>query len=237
MHTTCSHVVAFPPVRPGQGLTQVIEKAETSLGIPSPTELSVQVEQEQKEQGEWGLQQPAYHFSILFKPCVTACLVFDLLQVKAAVTQIKRPQMDRQRWEARWECWRRSPVSSRAQWAEIPWWFIFLSLSCSVWLNSELSHTSCQEHSLWLVDRLSQINPFTECQYRQQTTAFRAHGVTHVVDVCVITLFARRGRQKLHTAGLNETYCQCGRTTPSVALMLVRHLSFQWVCFLRGKRW
>ncbi|XP_044225522.1 protein FAM114A2 [Thunnus albacares] len=33
----------------GQGLTQVIEKAETSLGIPSPTELSAQVEEEQKE--------------------------------------------------------------------------------------------------------------------------------------------------------------------------------------------
>ncbi|XP_051257707.1 protein FAM114A2 [Dicentrarchus labrax] len=36
----------------GQGLTQVIEKAETSLGIPSPTELSAQVEEEQKGQGE-----------------------------------------------------------------------------------------------------------------------------------------------------------------------------------------
>lgn len=36
----------------GQGLTQVIEKAETSLGIPSPTELSAQVEEEQKELGE-----------------------------------------------------------------------------------------------------------------------------------------------------------------------------------------
>ncbi|XP_044077404.1 protein FAM114A2 isoform X1 [Siniperca chuatsi] len=36
----------------GQGLTHVIEKAETSLGIPSPTELSAQVEEEQKEQGE-----------------------------------------------------------------------------------------------------------------------------------------------------------------------------------------
>ncbi|XP_054482158.1 protein FAM114A2 [Anoplopoma fimbria] len=36
----------------GQGLTQVIEKAETSLGIPSPTELSAQVEEEQKEHGE-----------------------------------------------------------------------------------------------------------------------------------------------------------------------------------------
>lgn len=36
----------------GQGLTQVIEKAETTLGIPSPTELSAQVEQEQQEQGE-----------------------------------------------------------------------------------------------------------------------------------------------------------------------------------------
>ncbi|KAM7374025.1 hypothetical protein PAMP_006702 [Pampus punctatissimus] len=34
----------------GQGLTQVIEKAETSLGIPSPTELSAEVEEEQKEQ-------------------------------------------------------------------------------------------------------------------------------------------------------------------------------------------
>uniref|UniRef100_A0A8C2ZJN0 Family with sequence similarity 114 member A2 n=1 Tax=Cyclopterus lumpus TaxID=8103 RepID=A0A8C2ZJN0_CYCLU len=36
----------------GQGLTQVIEKAETSLGIPSPTELSAQVEEEQKEPAE-----------------------------------------------------------------------------------------------------------------------------------------------------------------------------------------
>ncbi|KAG7217176.1 hypothetical protein INR49_027717 [Caranx melampygus] len=36
----------------GQGLTQVIEKAETSLGIPSPTELSAQVEEEEKQQGE-----------------------------------------------------------------------------------------------------------------------------------------------------------------------------------------
>ena len=39
-------------VRPGQGLTQVIEKAETSLGIPTPTELSAQVEEEQKMQGK-----------------------------------------------------------------------------------------------------------------------------------------------------------------------------------------
>lgn len=36
----------------GQGLTQVIEKAETSLGIPSPTELSEQVEEENKQQVE-----------------------------------------------------------------------------------------------------------------------------------------------------------------------------------------
>ncbi|XP_014907619.1 protein FAM114A2 [Poecilia latipinna] len=36
----------------GQGLTQVIEKAETSLGIPSPTELSAKVEEEEKQQGE-----------------------------------------------------------------------------------------------------------------------------------------------------------------------------------------
>ncbi|XP_035480536.2 protein FAM114A2 [Scophthalmus maximus] len=34
----------------GQGLTQVIEKAETSLGIPSPTELSVQVVEEEEEE-------------------------------------------------------------------------------------------------------------------------------------------------------------------------------------------
>ncbi|KAF3705542.1 Protein FAM114A2 [Channa argus] len=33
----------------GQGLTQVIEKAETSLGIPSPTEMSAKVEEEQKQ--------------------------------------------------------------------------------------------------------------------------------------------------------------------------------------------
>ncbi|KAI7795708.1 putative protein FAM114A2-like [Triplophysa rosa] len=32
----------------GQGLSQVIEKAETSLGIPSPEELSAQVEEEEK---------------------------------------------------------------------------------------------------------------------------------------------------------------------------------------------
>lgn len=37
-------------VHPGQGLTQVIEKAETSLGIPSPTELSAEVEEEQQKQ-------------------------------------------------------------------------------------------------------------------------------------------------------------------------------------------
>ncbi|MED6281494.1 hypothetical protein CHARACLAT_022188 [Characodon lateralis] len=36
----------------GQGLTHVIEKAETSLGIPSPTELSAKVEEEEKQQGE-----------------------------------------------------------------------------------------------------------------------------------------------------------------------------------------
>ncbi|XP_032390571.1 protein FAM114A2 [Etheostoma spectabile] len=36
----------------GQGITQVIEKAETSLGIPSPTELSAQVDEEKKQQGE-----------------------------------------------------------------------------------------------------------------------------------------------------------------------------------------
>ncbi|RVE64256.1 hypothetical protein OJAV_G00144730 [Oryzias javanicus] len=36
----------------GQGLSQVIEKAETTLGIPSPTELSAQVEEEQRQHGE-----------------------------------------------------------------------------------------------------------------------------------------------------------------------------------------
>ncbi|XP_034033757.1 protein FAM114A2 [Thalassophryne amazonica] len=38
----------------GHGLTQVIEKAETSLGIPSPTELSARAEEEQKQSGEVG---------------------------------------------------------------------------------------------------------------------------------------------------------------------------------------
>lgn len=46
-------------VCPGQGLTQVIEKAETSLGIPSPTELSAQVEEEEKQQGK-----TISHFSV-----------------------------------------------------------------------------------------------------------------------------------------------------------------------------
>ncbi|XP_019713675.1 protein FAM114A2 [Hippocampus comes] len=48
----------------GQGLTQVIEKAETSLGIPSPAELSVQAaddekaeEQQRREAGE--MERPA----------------------------------------------------------------------------------------------------------------------------------------------------------------------------------
>ncbi|XP_021479279.2 protein FAM114A2 [Oncorhynchus mykiss] len=36
----------------GQGITQVIEKAETSLGIPSPTELSAQIGEEDKQEGE-----------------------------------------------------------------------------------------------------------------------------------------------------------------------------------------
>ncbi|XP_033834785.1 protein FAM114A2 [Periophthalmus magnuspinnatus] len=40
----------------GQGLTHMIEKAETSLGIPSPTELSAKVEEEQKQQGESGAE-------------------------------------------------------------------------------------------------------------------------------------------------------------------------------------
>lgn len=35
----------------GQGLSQVIEKAETSLGIPSPTELSGQMEKEDDAEG------------------------------------------------------------------------------------------------------------------------------------------------------------------------------------------
>ncbi|KAM9333170.1 protein FAM114A2 isoform 1-T4 [Pholidichthys leucotaenia] len=34
----------------GHGLTQVIEKAETTLGIPSPTDLSAQVKEEQKKE-------------------------------------------------------------------------------------------------------------------------------------------------------------------------------------------
>ncbi|KAJ7997069.1 hypothetical protein DPEC_G00225100 [Dallia pectoralis] len=38
----------------GQGITQVIEKAETSLGIPSPTELSAHIGEDDKQQGETG---------------------------------------------------------------------------------------------------------------------------------------------------------------------------------------
>ncbi|XP_013859533.1 protein FAM114A2 [Austrofundulus limnaeus] len=38
----------------GQGLTQVIEKAETSLGIPRPTELSAQTPDEQEQEAESG---------------------------------------------------------------------------------------------------------------------------------------------------------------------------------------
>uniref|UniRef100_A0A3P9JDF4 Family with sequence similarity 114 member A2 n=1 Tax=Oryzias latipes TaxID=8090 RepID=A0A3P9JDF4_ORYLA len=38
----------------GQGLSQVIEKAETTLGIPSPTELSAQVEEEHRQQEPTG---------------------------------------------------------------------------------------------------------------------------------------------------------------------------------------
>ncbi|KAG9351940.1 hypothetical protein JZ751_023191 [Albula glossodonta] len=36
----------------GQGISQAIEKAETSLGIPSPVDLSTQVREEEKENGE-----------------------------------------------------------------------------------------------------------------------------------------------------------------------------------------
>ncbi|XP_027886594.1 protein FAM114A2 [Xiphophorus couchianus] len=43
----------------GQGLTQVIEKAETSLGISSPTELSAKVEEEEKHQGEGSSEKSA----------------------------------------------------------------------------------------------------------------------------------------------------------------------------------
>lgn len=43
-------LISVTSVCPGQGLTQVIEKAETSLGIPSPTELSANVEEEQQKQ-------------------------------------------------------------------------------------------------------------------------------------------------------------------------------------------
>uniref|UniRef100_A0A3P8WXR7 Family with sequence similarity 114 member A2 n=1 Tax=Cynoglossus semilaevis TaxID=244447 RepID=A0A3P8WXR7_CYNSE len=36
----------------GQGLGQVMERAESTLGIPSPTELSAQMEEEEKQRGE-----------------------------------------------------------------------------------------------------------------------------------------------------------------------------------------
>lgn len=54
-------------VRLGQGLTQVIEKAETSLGIPSPTELSAEVEEEQQKQRAEG-ESPSI-FSLLLNTC------------------------------------------------------------------------------------------------------------------------------------------------------------------------
>lgn len=87
----------------GQGLTQVIEKAETTLGIPSPTELSAQVEQEQREQGEW------WDFHVYYQ-CISQYLVnfavycVFALQVRPAATQIRQQQMDLQLWAVQWEC-------------------------------------------------------------------------------------------------------------------------------------
>ncbi|KAF6739523.1 Protein FAM114A2 [Oryzias melastigma] len=48
----------------GQGLSQVIEKAETTLGIPSPTELSAQVEEEQRQHGEGSATPTQVVFSL-----------------------------------------------------------------------------------------------------------------------------------------------------------------------------
>ena len=59
----------------------MIEKAETSLGIPSPTELSAQVEEEQKQQGKTlcavGLRRVTKNLSCLFKSYLLICLCLD----------------------------------------------------------------------------------------------------------------------------------------------------------------
>ncbi len=96
----------------------MIEKAETSLGIPSPTELSVQVAEEEKEQGEPSLRVLNWDNWLHGSACrlhrdqriqasssVNALCLFLLLQVKPAMRRTKRQQeTDLRWWEVRWEC-------------------------------------------------------------------------------------------------------------------------------------
>ncbi|MBN3319151.1 F1142 protein, partial [Atractosteus spatula] len=42
----------------GQGISQVIEKAESSLGIPNPTDLSTQIKEEEKQEGSSSSEHP-----------------------------------------------------------------------------------------------------------------------------------------------------------------------------------
>lgn len=87
----------------GQGLTQVIEKAETTLGIPTPTELSAQVEQEQREQGEWWdlhiRNQRVFPDLVYF--AVSRAFA---LQVRPAAMQVRRQATDLRLWAVPWEC-------------------------------------------------------------------------------------------------------------------------------------
>lgn len=93
-------------VHPGQGLTQVIEKAETSLGIPSPTELSAEVEEEQKQRVESGFKEdpPSPHSLTPLVTRLTVCVLLVLQQVEPAAKQTQQQETDQQRWEVRWEC-------------------------------------------------------------------------------------------------------------------------------------
>lgn len=89
----------------------MIEKAETSLGIPSPTELSAQVEEEQQQQGKilycvpckiqttwWWLCRTS-RFLIVCKTFTTKQCKVSFEQVRPAVKRMKQWETDRQRWE------------------------------------------------------------------------------------------------------------------------------------------
>lgn len=137
-------LISAPSVRPGQGLTQVIEKAETSLGIPSPTELSAEVEEEEQKQRAEGESPPVSpHFLLLLAAREAFCLV---PQVKSAVRRTHKRRTGRQHWEVQWECLLHSPAWSRTQWEQF-----LLLLSCDKAEN-------CLSESL----ALSQLLPHKE---------------------------------------------------------------------------